>query len=235
MRGNIAKKTKHSRKSPATRASTSQGTGRAWEGLLDPRDANQLEEIVNRALQLLNPTDEEKTECRERVKECMLFVRAIAAGISRNPSSAQIRDDFENLAAALRRAKKALDKLCETDCLLYLPMNDGDPWRSPLKAEWGQFYNALTAKLALLETRKNYVPKGSPLPDPAKRSAAWYSVYLIAVCGRKRPTKTLDGPFYELASLLYEGATYTAHANLERHCRRIFGGKGAPRFIYEPR
>jgi hypothetical protein len=227
MRGKITHKTKRLRKSSIVRASSLRAPGRIWEGsdegeLLrarlprDARDANQLEEIINRAVQLIDPIDSQKTECRKHVELAILRVRQIACWrASRTPNS------FEKLTVALEKATEAFNKFFKTpDCAQSICIN---------VQEVGAFFKIPELILKVLRSRKKHVPKkGGPIADGAKRIAAWNSFALIQGLGKKRATKTIGGSFYELASVLYEGATYTAHENLERHCRKVFEAQDLP-------
>ena len=56
------------------------------------------------------------------------------------------------------------------------------------------------------------------LPGRTKNVAAFAASTLPRLTGTP-PTKTVNGPFYELASLLYEGATGIEGADLQRSCR----------------
>lgn len=51
-----------------------------------------------------------------------------------------------------------------------------------------------------------------------KRCAAHIARELMTEFGR-RPTTTVDGPFFRLASLIYEAITGVSEANLDRQCR----------------
>jgi hypothetical protein len=187
---------------------------------------NELEETAEEALQLITPPDDQRTRCRQSIKDRIAIIRAMH--FKKDRSTAEIRDDINKLSAALRRTVAALRKLFINGSELHLPMrrfNSDEIVRSMVngteyQSEWREFYNVLVAKIDLLENRYNDVRKAGPVSDPAKLLAALHSSHLLREFGR-RPTKTVGGAFYELASLLYEGATGVQNANLERYCRKI--------------
>ena len=69
------------------------------------------------------------------------------------------------------------------------------------------------------------VPKGTHYPDEAKLQAALNAREVISKWFKERPTKTVNGTFYKLASVIYEGGTGKAEADLQRFCIRAVSGK----------
>ena len=62
-------------------------------------------------------------------------------------------------------------------------------------------------------------PAGHRERDLTKAVAVDFAFRLMQRIGRERPTKTVGGQFFELASILYEGGTGISGANLQRPCR----------------
>jgi hypothetical protein len=202
-----------------------------FEQLAGSSSEMECEEIVERALQLIGPLPNQIEACRHSINTWIAVIGGFRGRKER--SSGEINYDIEKLLGALRRTKAALNKLFKAGSGLHLPMTtfDGsDIVRSILantqyKSEWTDFYNLVSKKITLLERRYNSARKGGPVSDPAKLISALHSFDLLMDFGRKRPTKTSGGVFYELASLLYEGAIGVQNANLERYCRKIFESK----------
>ena len=61
--------------------------------------------------------------------------------------------------------------------------------------------------------------KGAPPLDHTKLNSAEGAYVLLKQFGSRPPTKTVLGPFYELATILYEGATGRAHVSIQWYCR----------------
>jgi hypothetical protein len=192
---------------------------------------DEFEEIAEQALRLINPLDDKKAVCQRSIKVLIAMIKAVHSNKER--PAAQIRDDIQKLYAALRKTKAALDELFKSGCGLHLPMKryrkhkimESIRTKTHYQSEWLDFYNVVIAKIALLENLHNPIRKGAPVSDPTKVLAAAHSFNLLSEFGRKQPTETIGGPFYELASLLYEGATGVRNANLERYCRKVFKGQ----------
>jgi len=189
---------------------------------------DKFERIAERALELVSPLDNVKVRCRQSIKDSMAMIGAVH---EKERPRAAINADIEKLYDALRKTKAALKKLFINGSELHLPMNSFDPKEivqcmksnTAYQSEWRVFYQFVIDRIALLENRSTASSdsvrwKGGK----AKLLAALHSLLLLKRFGRKPPTQTVGGPFYELASLLYEGATGVQNANLERFCRKIF-------------
>jgi hypothetical protein len=64
------------------------------------------------------------------------------------------------------------------------------------------------------------VQRGRPR-DSHKEVVAGWARYLINKYGTKPLTLTIDGPYYELASVLYRAGTGEHEADLSRHCKLV--------------
>jgi hypothetical protein len=71
-----------------------------------------------------------------------------------------------------------------------------------------------------LQAAQLKVPRSGGRSDYRKRTAA-ESAWILLALARKRPTLTPGGPFFELASLLYEAATGESGADLDKYCRAV--------------
>lgn len=59
--------------------------------------------------------------------------------------------------------------------------------------------------------------------DLTKLNIAQHAYDLLEEYASKKPNLTVEGPFYQLASVLYEAATGEQESDLQRPCRRIWG------------
>jgi hypothetical protein len=66
------------------------------------------------------------------------------------------------------------------------------------------------------------VPHGSKQRDGVALAAAGHAGELLQTFSAEAPTLTRGGPFFRLASLLYEAGTGKTDANLEKYCREQF-------------
>lgn len=185
------------------------------EMFYDSRDAHQLDEIMDRAVQLINPIDKKRSQCREFVSIGIFVVRLLARwNASQNREKLVLT--FDRLVRTLETALNTYYDFVNTFGFSRFIVKN-------LKAPSENAFHKLPKVIeAVLNGRIKYSPKQGPVADGAKRIAALYSLVLIEDFAEKRVTKTVGGLFYELASVLYEGATYSANANLERHCRAAF-------------
>jgi hypothetical protein len=77
----------------------------------------------------------------------------------------------------------------------------------------------LTARAVNRAMESTSVRKGPR--SPQKHEAALRAYQLLRTSGTT-PTLSEDGPFFELAKLLYEGGTGIVNADLSRACRQVF-------------
>jgi len=87
------------------------------------------------------------------------------------------------------------------------------------------FRESLSSLIDLAESVADriVVKKGSRGTDFTKLNAASSAHQLLTKFGQKPPTLTTDGPYYRLASSLYESATGKPCMDLSRQCRKVSG------------
>jgi hypothetical protein len=81
----------------------------------------------------------------------------------------------------------------------------------------------IAAKRANQQSRRIRVTRAGGQPNYLKKNAAFYAHLLLTQYGKTPPTLTTGGPFFELASLLYEAATGQIDVDLSNHCRKTRG------------
>jgi hypothetical protein len=99
------------------------------------------------------------------------------------------------------------------DLFLYAPK------RAELRLEIFLSDLEIAALRAELQSMQLKVPRSGGQPNYRKQNAAEFALVLLMQFGRKQPTLTPSGPFFSLASVLYEAVTGKKDANLERQCR----------------
>ncbi len=67
--------------------------------------------------------------------------------------------------------------------------------------------------------------KGRDPHRGVKQNAAYYAYRLMIDCSSKKPTNTVTGVFFQLASLLYEAVTNRPYVELTRQCRTILASQ----------
>jgi hypothetical protein len=201
-------------------------------------------EVVERALDQVGVSGAEKEKCRDKIgwvlrREPIELYHADNEWVLTwhpLPDKKQCRD-LENLVSALEKVQTALGALSpQWQEALFTSRTDkaevgkdGITW--PPARERLEAFRAATAKAA--ELAGAYVDHSymaltnagpgelEPRADGRKRHAANCAYELLVQFG-KTPTLTPDGPFLNLASILYEAFSGVAHESIERQCRWTF-------------
>jgi hypothetical protein len=148
-------------------------------------------EVVTRAFELVKPIDLPEPYFHEQLALMMSEVR-IAHPANDLPALAPIKKQIEKVGDALKqRAISALSPSARSVQSIY--RND--------------FCRLIDEVLSTVDAHHNglIVTKGGRYPDLAKLQAAEIAREILSRWKNVRPTKTIDGTFYELASTLYEG------------------------------
>ena len=111
-------------------------------------------------------------------------------------------------------------------CFAELPPGTGSE-EEAAQREWIRvsLYLASIAK----DAERNMAARRTRPADMLKRFCAQSAFSLIAEFSARPPTLTADGPFLQLATVLYEAVTGVRDANIERACRVIFRSDPARR------
>jgi hypothetical protein len=184
---------------------------------------------VARALALIDPPADQRQRCCERLSLCVEDIARDTLPIS----AGEERTQLEDAAKALQKALKALKRLPLSRQHRLLPPIKRAGSSAPLRLQdlisdpvsenlrLAIFLNDLenVAIRADLQAVRRKVPRSGGRPNYRKQAAAEYALTLLLQFGRKRPTLTGGGPFFDLASVLYEAATGKPDIDLSRQCR----------------
>jgi hypothetical protein len=174
-------------------------------------------EILNRAMALIEPSREQEASCKADIEQALRLLRLYPSLLS-NDGYVSLRGVREELSAVRNTAKQLQKKLRSIRWLIVLALF-GDHEQA---IAFLDRLDRLEQDATDLVERSQSAParKGGSQIDVFKRLAAGFAFMLMKKFG-KRPTKTTTGPYYELASVLYEGATGLAGASLDRICRKM--------------
>jgi hypothetical protein len=208
--------------------------------------------IMEMALELIKPNPAQTEKVHDEVGAAILTIMEV----ERQPATS--KRELHEIASALRGAVAALkrweeqwehsaltdglvrtnDQLCELtdDQILVLQLTDDqldqllatDNQLPSLRKKLAAIAELAEAKRRRLEASMR---KGRPKAIQ-KTTAAFFAHRLLRTYGGK-PTLSTNGAFFQLAAVLYAGATGIADADLSQACRRIFHDD-RPRVIFRP-
>jgi hypothetical protein len=164
-------------------------------------------DIIERALSLIKPKPEQRAACATAIGQRDELLRRIHLVLGAIPSPGDLKKRLKKIGGDLRRTRRLLDEPSGCVAAVVGPDFLGEFDRL---IDSAQFYHDAIA-----------VRHGSRRWDNVKAIAARYANELLRSFGSAPPTKTPDGPFYNLASLLYEGATAKVGVDLEQYCRDV--------------
>jgi hypothetical protein len=169
-------------------------------------------------LEQINPSPEHRFSCIKVILDVLEMMALIHAQEGR-PSPARRRAQLLSVSATLRRALGALDAILESGVAQYLSVHwihEDRIWKADLQAFDLKARRIERAARTIAE--KIDVPAGKPRLNETKVYAARRAYNILDEYGAK-PTLTVDGPYFNLASLLYEAVTGKVSVSLEHACR----------------
>lgn len=170
-----------------------------------------LEEIVHRALELIQPPPDRRESCRTEIGARVDLLRSVHHYLGNLPSPGQLREELGDIVRALKKARATLrDVTPASRSLTFL----GSP--DEFDAELGRLI-----RNAEFHREAVHVPSGGRTWDGTKTQAARYADELLRSFGTRPPAKTIGGALYSLAAVLYEGGTGIPDASLEAYCRDL--------------
>jgi hypothetical protein len=158
---------------------------------------------------LVKPINLPESYFREQLALMMSEVR-ITHLDNKLPALAPVKKQIEKVERALRRVKQAIKGL---------PPNA----RVAQSIYWNDFCGLIEEVICTVEHHHNgiVVGQGGRILDSAKLQAAEVAREILSRWKDERPTKTINGTFYELTSVMYEGGTGIVGADLTRFCRLV--------------
>jgi hypothetical protein len=139
-----------------------------------------------------------------------------------------LRLDAQQLDLGLTTLGSAIKRIKAAEKALYLPRiykrlafpdkDDFDNYTTDLADRLREVRGRLQSLLDAYQKEKPKRDGGRHLRG-AKHAAAKYAYPILVAYSKSRPTKTAEGPFYRLASAIYEGAT-GEEVDLTYYCRK---------------
>jgi hypothetical protein len=179
--------------------------------------------IVARALRIVDPPPDKDEQCRETIASGMAWNRLL----NRSPRSLSDRSvvrELRSTVSAIEAAHRSIDQL------------QGHIKAYALGALSAHITKAALTVLAYLagvlranaeRIAEGIREAGGRRRDLGKQTAADTAYDLLNEYAGSPPTLTIEGPFYQLASVLYEGAMGHEEVDLQRHCRTAFKRRNA--------
>jgi hypothetical protein len=181
-------------------------------------------EIVTRAVDIICPPRDEEVQCRwmaaAAIYECW-----VAEEIELAFRAAE--KELNSTIQKIKEARKALGRLRQ----IYRRMAFGHDFEKVTTAEIESLHATEKGlQVAAAEYAKEPRARGGGRRvDVIKLSAARGAYGLLFIYADRPATLTPDGSFFQLASVLYEGATGKAGVDLEHQCRVHFEERGIGR------
>ena len=185
--------------------------------LLDPSERAIDPDLIKKALVIIAPNEKDESSCHSAVVDSIWHGRSFNRGSTDAAKGA--KSILVRLNGALHKVKKSVAELP--------PSLRDELFTFELRPRDGKFYfgNDTFSEFCIeLDTLAQMVDAniGSSRRkvNYKKRNAAFIARYLMMEFGR-RPTTTVEGPFFRLASIFYEAITGVSEANLDRQCRTV--------------
>ena len=170
-------------------------------------ETEQLLPLVKDAIALIGPRPEREGECWESVLRAITDVRGAMTVAAVKPTPRQEKKMLDDLLRTLQKAATQLAEL--PGPLTYIDHRDVRTLYLALPGVIEQF----------TKTVQQYKPPRAPWEGTEGRAAAAKGAYeLITTFSQARPTKTNGGPFYCLATIIFDAACGSEGADLRRHC-----------------
>jgi hypothetical protein len=190
-------------------------------------------EIITRALQVIGLVGSSQSAFfREYIAQTIFFIKFMGSG-REGSAPHQRAKELGTVTDTLRRAIALLRREAKLTLLIRsIPIEVANRM-GPLRLQsayplWNYHnYRGLITELEEIVTEAEEVRRqieigpGSPKPDMMKINAA-ISAYLLLCEVEIAPTLSDQGQYYQLAAVLYEGATGISNADLSRSCRLVF-------------
>jgi hypothetical protein len=178
--------------------------------------------FVDAALRAIRPPADQLTLCREKLVIAIQLMRMIFWH-----DHEVHKRTLSQLKLSAAKTARLLDKLGPGHLHFLLPPDDlkkvelvGDPGMFVAKD------SKVRPSARLQKDLRNLVANLDGISRKAKSGALKMSVALSAYDflmerGSANPTLSSDGPFFNLASILYEAVTGRENVSIEWHCRRV--------------
>jgi hypothetical protein len=182
-------------------------------------------DCVGRALRVAAPAPADEEACHVMIIWAMSQCRRSWKEIY--PAYVAAEENLTLAIRAIKGAETALQRLPRIYKRLAFPdLDNFDDAATGTIVELGRQRKALETLLGDYREKTRDVPAprptgGRPLDIP-KTAAAAYAYCILVAYSESAPTLSAGGRFFELASVVYEGATDKEEVGLEHHCRLEF-------------
>jgi hypothetical protein len=175
------------------------------------------EDIVVRALVLISPNPAPQALCATTISVRVDLLRQTHQDLSAIPSPGDLKKGLETVGRDLERTRQSLQSVASV-------VFEKDVARQQ------RFFDELDWLIdsALFHHAALGVPRGSRRWDNMKALAARFAAELLRTYSASPPTKTIDGVYFQLAALIYEGVTGAVGIDLSQYCRDVIDSADEP-------
>ena len=189
--------------------------------------------LVEEMIKLIQPDPGAEARCREKIGECIIRIKKINKERPVDLPVAAVKAESKQLHTALMKVRLLVSQLSflARTSLFYDGPRDYPEWfdyEDCVKfdrqycglnsAEFARDVNSLIERTGEL-AKGLQPPKAAPRQRPSKTSASEDAYRLIEEFSPFPPTLTKGGPFFLVASKLFEAATGEHESDLTRYCR----------------
>lgn len=167
-------------------------------------------DIVDRALTLIKPNAALADSCATTIRSRIDLLRQAHINLSTIPSPGKLKNDLKKIRDDLNRTRRNLQS---TIACAVVFEKDGERQKA--------FFDELDRLIDSAEFYRNalVIPPGSRRWDNLKALAARFAAELLKRYSVNAPTKTPNGVYFSLASMIYEGVTGKDNVDLSQYCR----------------
>jgi hypothetical protein len=200
--------------------------GQGWASFISqwpPPPFDKSSEIIERALRLISVSSDDEESCREHLASSIAMSKVCYSVEDLIKPGGAIKMELDTLAKSIKKTARLMEELsCESIAILFGEVAAG--LVSDGRKSFGALYLLFEGLAQLVEDKMAHVPvrKGAPKSDASKLRAAGCAYLSLTRFGGTPPTLTVGGPYYELASVLYEAITGKKSIDLQRQCKIMF-------------
>jgi hypothetical protein len=176
-------------------------------------------DVLSRCLAIIVTAAQERQSCCEQIAGWLKLATWARANpkVSRGGDAKARREVAEDL----RVLRSAATLMQQKPYLALLNWGVEEEWARAAWKRAGEYLASVVSAVDRFDEIEPHVMTTRP-PEPCKFYCAMGAFDLLEKFSCHPPTLSADGPFYRLASVLYEGASGEGDVSLERPCRTAF-------------